>query len=145
MTVLARIDRLPWSSHQRRVVGTLALSFAFELADINTFAYAAPAVRHYLGVSVREVSFITSAGFVGMFRGAAFGGRLAERLGRRTSLRAAVLWFSAFSLLNTVCFNATTLLSARIATGIGLGAMTVVAITYLAELAPTAQRGRMQA
>src|SRR5437588_12085322 len=81
MTVLARIDRLPWSSHQRRVVGTLALSFAFELADINTFAYAAPAVRHYLGVSVREVSFITSAGFVGMFLGAAFRGRPAERLG----------------------------------------------------------------
>jgi putative MFS transporter len=145
MSVLARLDRLPWSSHQRRVVGTLALCFAFELADINTFAYAAPAVRTYLGVSVREVSFITSAGFVGMFLGAAFAGRLAERLGRHRSLRASVLWFSLFSLLNAACFNATTLLLARIATGIGLGAMTVVAITYLAELVPTGQRGRLQA
>lgn len=62
MNVLARLDRLPWSSHQRRVVGTLALCFAFELADINTFAYAAPAVRDHLGISVRAVSFITSAG-----------------------------------------------------------------------------------
>jgi MFS transporter, putative metabolite:H+ symporter len=145
MTVLARLDRLPWSSHQRRVVGTLALCFAFELADINTFAYAAPAVRTYLGVSIRGVSLITSAGFVGMFLGAAVGGRIAETLGRRISLCGSILVFSAFSLLTTVCFDVTTLLAARVATGIGLGAMTVIAITYLAELAPAAQRGRMQA
>jgi MFS transporter, putative metabolite:H+ symporter len=144
MTVLARLDRLPWSSHQRRVVYTLALCFAFELADINTFAYAAPALRTHLDISVRDVSFITSAGFVGMFLGAAFGGRLAERIGRRTSLRASVLCFSVFSLLNAAGFNASTLLLARVATGVGLGAMTVIAITYLAELVPTAQRGRMQ-
>lgn len=145
MTVLARLDRLPWSGHQRRVVGALALCFAFELADINTFAYAAPAVRTSLGITVREVSFITSAGFVGMFLGAAIGGRIAERVGRRVALRASVLWFSVFSLLNAACVNAGTLFAARVATGIGLGAMTVIAITYLAELVPTAQRGRLQA
>ena len=142
MTVLARLDRLPWSSHQRRIVCTLALCFAFELADINTFAYAAPAVRSYLGISVRDISLITSAGFTGMFLGATFGGRLAERFGRRRSLRAAVLCFSVFSLLNAVCTSAGTLLAARFATGTGLGAMTVVAVTYLAELVPAAQRGR---
>ncbi|MFI5612726.1 MFS transporter [Amycolatopsis sp. NPDC051903] len=145
MTVLARLDRLPWSSHQRRVVATLALCFAFELADINTFAYAAPALRSFLGISVREVSFITAAGFVGMFLGAAIGGRVAERVGRRAGLRVSVLWFSVFSLLNAVCFDGTTLFIARVATGIGLGAMTVIAITYLAELVPAAQRGRLQA
>ena len=144
MTVLARLDRLPWSSHQRRIVCTLALCFAFELADINTFAYAAPAVRSYLGISVRDISLITSAGFTGMFLGATFGGRLAERFGRRRSLRAAVLCFSVFSLLNAVCTSAGTLLAARFATGTGLGAMTVVAVTYLAELVPAAQRGRLQ-
>src|SRR5919201_2202074 len=90
MDALARLDRLPWSSHQRRVVITLALCFAFELADINTFSYAAPAVRTYLHVSVRDVSVITSAGFIGMFLGAAIGGRIAERVGRRNSLRVSV-------------------------------------------------------
>ncbi|HEX3786386.1 MAG TPA: MFS transporter [Pseudonocardiaceae bacterium] len=144
VTVTARLDRLPWSSHQRRVVGTLALCFAFELADINTFAYAAPAVRDYLDVPVRGVSLITSAAFVGSFLGAVFGGRLAERLGRRTSLRRSVAWFSMCSLLNAIAVNTTTLLLARFATGIGLGAMTVIAITYLAELVPGAQRGRLQ-
>jgi putative MFS transporter len=144
MDVLARLDRLPWSSHQRRVVCSLALCFAFELADINTFAFAAPAVRTRLGIDVREISFITAAGFVGMFLGAACGGRIAERLGRRRSLRASVLWFSVFSLLTAACGNAVTLLLARLATGIGLGAMTVIAVTYLAEMVPAAQRGRLQ-
>jgi MFS transporter, putative metabolite:H+ symporter len=144
MNVLARLDRLPWSRHQRRVVITLALCFAFELADINTFSYAAPAVRTYLHVSVRDISVITSAGFVGMFLGAALGGRIAERVGRRNSLRVSVAWFSVFSLLTALAFNTASLVAVRIATGIGLGAMTIIAITYLAELVPTAQRGRLQ-
>jgi len=144
MTVTARLDRIPWSSYQRRVATVLALCFAFELADINTFAYAAPALRASLGISVREVSVITSAGFFGMFLGAAVGGRVAERFGRRRSLQASVAWFSVFSLLNAGAFDAATLFLARIATGIGLGAMTITAITYLAELAPAAQRGRLQ-
>ncbi len=144
MTATARLDRLPWSGYQRRVAGVLALCFAFELADINTFAYAAPALRTSLGISVREVSVITSAGFFGMFLGAAVGGRLAERFGRRRSLQVSVAWFSVCSLLNAAAFDAATLLLTRIATGIGLGAMTIIAITYLAELTPAAQRGRLQ-
>jgi MFS transporter, putative metabolite:H+ symporter len=144
MTVTARLDRIPWSSYQRRVAIVLALCFAFELADINTFAYAAPALRTSLGISVREVSVITSAGFFGMFLGAAVGGRVAERFGRRRSLQVSVAWFSVCSLLNAGAFDATTLFVARIATGVGLGAMTITAITYLAELAPSAQRGRLQ-
>jgi len=144
MTVTARLDRIPWSGYQRRIATVLALCFAFELADINTFAYAAPALRTSLGISVREVSVITSAGFFGMFLGAAVGGRVAERFGRRRSLQASVAWFSVFSLLNAGAFDAATLFLARIATGIGLGAMTITAITYLAELAPAAQRGRLQ-
>ncbi|HET6503068.1 MAG TPA: MFS transporter [Amycolatopsis sp.] len=144
MTIMARVDRLPWSGYQRRVAGILALCFAFELADINTFAYAAPALRGYLGISVREVSFITSAGFLGMFLGSAIGGRIAERFGRRRSLRVSVAWFSVFSLLNAGAFNAAGLLVTRVFTGIGLGAMTVIAITFLAELVPAPQRGRLQ-
>jgi MFS transporter, putative metabolite:H+ symporter len=144
MNVLARLDRLPWSGYQRRVIITLALCFAFELADINTFSYAAPAVRTYLHVSVRDISFITAANFVGMFLGSAFGGRIAELVGRRNSLRASVLWFSVFSLLTAGAFNTMSLVALRVLTGIGLGAMTIIAITYLAELVPTGQRGRMQ-
>ena len=83
MTLQARLDRLPWSRYQWQVTGTLALCFAFELADINSFAYAAPAVHQALQIGFRAISVVTAAGFLGMFAGAALGGRLAERFGRR--------------------------------------------------------------
>jgi putative MFS transporter len=140
----ARLDRLPLGPFHRRVLYALAFAFFFELADLNTFSYAAPGLRHYLGLSVGDISFVTSASFLGMFLGAAGGGWVADRLGRRRWLVLSVIWFSVFSLANAGAWNTTTLLLARLLTGIGLGAMTAVAITYLSETMPREHRGRMQ-
>lgn len=140
----ARLDRLPLGRFHRRVLYALAFAFFFELADLNTFAYAAPGLRHYLGLGVGEISYITSASFLGMFVGAAGGGWVADRLGRRRTLVLSVIWFSVFSLANAGAWGTTTLLLARLLTGIGLGAMTAVSITYLSETMPRELRGRMQ-
>jgi putative MFS transporter len=140
----ARLDRLPLSRFHRRVLYGLAFAFFFELADINTFAYAAPGLKKYAGLSVDSIAFITSATFFGMFLGALVAGRVADRIGRRHTLIASVLWYSVFSLLNAGASNYGTLLAARLLTGAGLSAMTVVAITYLSETMPRAHRGRMQ-
>ncbi|MEV4597066.1 MFS transporter [Amycolatopsis sp. NPDC049253] len=139
MTLPARLGR-----HERKVAGTLALCFAFELADINSFAYVAPAVHHALHLGLREISVVTAAGFLGMFAGATAGGRVAERAGRKRALRDSVLWFSLLpghrGRVRTI-----SLLATRFLTGCGLGATTVVAVTYLTELVPEHRRGRVQA
>lgn len=141
----ARLDRLPVTRFHRRVLYGLAAAFLFELADLNTFAYAAPALEKYIGISVDDIAVVTSMSFLGMFLGAAGGGRIADRIGRRRALIGSVLWYSLFSLLNAAAWNVPTLAGARLLTGIGLGAMTVIAITYLSELMPRDRRGRMQA
>ena len=140
----ARLDRLPLSRFHRRVLFGVAFAFFFELADLNTFAYAATGLVKYLGMSVGTIADITSASFAGMFIGAAVGGRVADMLGRRRALIWSVLWFSLFSLLNAAAWNVAALAVARFLTGIGLSAMTVIAITYLSETMPKSHRGRMQ-
>ncbi|WP_037069418.1 MFS transporter [Pseudonocardia acaciae] len=140
----ARLDRLPVGRFHRRVLYALAFGFFFELADLNTFAYAAPGLREYQHLSVADIGYVTSASFLGMFLGATGAGWLADRLGRRRALIVSVLWYSLFSLLNAGAWETTTLLAARLLTGAGLSAMTVVAITYLSETMPRAHRGRMQ-
>lgn len=140
----ARLDRLPLGRFHRRVLYALAVAFFFELADLNTFSYAAPGLRQYLGLSVGQIGYITSASFLGMFLGAAGGGLIADRLGRRQTLALSVIWFSVFSLANAGAWGTTTLLLARLLTGVGLGAMTAVAVTYLSETMPREHRGRMQ-
>ncbi|HEY2637186.1 MAG TPA: MFS transporter, partial [Solirubrobacteraceae bacterium] len=140
----ARLDRLPLSRFHRRLMAALAFGFFFELADINTFSYAAPGLKDSLGLSVDNIAVITSGGFFGMFVGAAGGGRLADLFGRRRTLLAAVSWFSVWSLANAAAWSVGSLLATRLLTGVGLGAMTVIAITYLSEVVPSARRGRMQ-
>jgi len=141
----ARLDRLPMSRFHRLIVVCLAFTFFCELADLNEFAYAAPGIIKFLHITVNDVAAITSAGFFGMFIGAASGGWIADLFGRRRGLIWSVIWFSVFSIINGLAFNVPTLLIARFLTGIGMSSLTVIGITYLAELMPKDRRGRLQA
>ncbi|MCD2187769.1 MFS transporter [Actinomycetospora soli] len=142
----ARIDRLPvvTRTHRRWVV-VLGALFVFDLVDLNSFAYAAPALRAEWGLSIGTVGLVTSAGFVGMFVGAIVGGRLSDRFGRRPVLIGSVFFYSTFSLLSAAAWDATSLGVLRVLTGFGLQAMTGVLLVYVSEMFPRALRGRYQA
>jgi putative MFS transporter len=144
VSAAGRLDRLPVFSFHRRMMWLLSFCFFFELAGINTFAYAAPAIRAQWGISIATISLITSGTFLGMFFGAATGGWFADRVGRKRALIFSVGWFSAFSLLNAFAWEPVGLFFARLMTGIGLAAMTAIAITYIAEMYPAQRRGAYQ-
>src|SRR5882672_5459629 len=118
LTAAERLDRLAVSTFHRRTAALLAYVFFFELGDLNSFAYAAPALRQQWQLSIQTIATITSASFVGMFVGAMTAGTLSDHVGRRRAL-----------LLTTV----------------GLSAMTVVAMTYIGEMFPSRVRGAFQA
>ena len=63
----ARLDRLPIGSFHKRIMWLLAYIFFFELGDLNTFAFAAPAIHMAWHLSISTIGFITSAAFIGMF------------------------------------------------------------------------------
>lgn len=138
----ARLERLPITSVHRTVFLALAFAYFFELGDLNTFAYAAPAVIKYWGITVSTVALITSASFGGMFLGAVFGGVVADRIGRKRALIYSLLIYAGFSLLNALAWDIFSLAAARCVTGIGLSSMTVVANTYISEFFPASRRGR---
>jgi putative MFS transporter len=144
-SVAARLDRLPISAFHRRMVYLLGYVFFFELGDLNSFGFAAPAVREAWHLSIATIGRITSASFVGMFVGATTAGWLSDRLGRKRALVITTVWYSAFSLLNAFAWDVTSLAVARLLTGVGLSAMTVVAMTYISEMFPAGRRGTYQA
>src|ERR1700735_1773471 len=141
-SVSARLDRLPMTSAHRTAFIALAFAYFFELGDLNTFAYAAPAVIKQWGISVDTVALITSASFGGMFTGAVFGGVIADRIGRKRGLIYSMLLYAGFSLINALAWNVLSLSAARFITGIGLSSMTVIANTYISEFFPALRRGR---
>jgi len=144
VSAAARLDRLPIFSFHRWILVLLSFCFFFELGDINTFAFAAPAIRMQWGITIQTVGIITSATFFGMFVGATTGGWFSDRVGRKTALIVATFWFSFFSLLNALAWEPIGLFMARLLTGIGLSAMTAIGITYIAEMFPAKRRGTFQ-
>ena len=141
----ARLDRLPVSSFHRRTAALLAYVFFFELGDLNSFAYAAPALRQQWDLSIGTIATITSASFVGMFVGAMSAGTLSDHIGRKRALIATTVWYSTMSLFNALAWSVPSLFAARLLTGVGLSGMTVVAMTYIGEMFPSRVRGAYQA
>src|SRR5215469_8780961 len=139
--VLARIERLPlsaWQIRTRLIVGTATFFDAFDALAIT---YVLPAVVPAWKLAPGEISWLISAGFLGQLIGALVGGALAERIGRRPMIVAAVLWFALFSLACGWAWDYESLLVLRLLQGLGLGAEVPVAATYISELARARGRG----
>jgi len=145
LTAAERLDRLAVSAFHRRTSALLAYVFFFELGDLNSFAYAAPALRQQWQLSLQTIATITSASFVGMFVGAMTAGTLSDHIGRKRALVLTTVWYSAMSLLNACAWSVPSLFAARLLTGVGLSGMTVVAMTYIGEMFPSRVRGAFQA
>ena len=141
----ARLDRLPVSKFHRRTAALLAYVFFFELGDLNSFAYAAPALRQQWNLSITTIATITAASFVGMFVGAMTAGTVSDHIGRKRALIATTLCYSSMSLFNAFAWSVPSLFAARLLTGVGLSGMTVVAMTYIGEMFPARARGAYQA
>ncbi len=137
-----RLDRLPITPLHRTAIYALAFAYFFELGDLNTFAYAAPGIIRSWHIPVRDVAFITSMAFGGMFIGAILGGRLADAVGRKRGFILAILLYAVTSLLNALAWDIVSLGACRLLTGVGLSAMTVIANSYTGEFFPARIRGK---
>lgn len=141
-SISERMDRLPITRSHRTAIFALAFAYFFELADLNTFAFAAPGVMQAWHIAVGSVALITSASFGGMFLGAVSAGWLADAIGRKRALIATVLCYALFSLLNAASWNVASLAAFRFLTGVGLSGLTVTANTYVSEFFPASVRGK---
>jgi putative MFS transporter len=139
-----RLDRLPICSFQKQIMWLVAYVYFFELGDLNNFGFAAPELRAQWKLSIATIGLITSASFIGMFVGALSGGWISDKFGRKRALIYTTVWYSAASLLNALTWDVPGLLITRFLTGVGLSAMTVVAITYISEMFPANKRGTYQ-
>jgi putative MFS transporter len=145
VNALNRLDRLPVSRFHKTTLLAVAFAYFFEFADINSFAVTAPKLIKVWGVTVDQVAYVTSLSFVGMFLGSIVASNLADRLGRKRALMQTTLFFGFFSFLSVFSWNLLSLGVFRVLTSAGLSAMTVVAVIYVAEMYPSAVRGRYQA
>jgi AAHS family 3-hydroxyphenylpropionic acid transporter len=105
-----------------RVTLTLCVAAALlEGFDTQSMGVAAPRVVAEFGLSSAQSGVIFSAATLGLFFGAAVGGRVADHVGRKRALVVSLLLFGLCSLLTAMVDNAVWLFVARLLTGLGLG------------------------
>jgi SP family arabinose:H+ symporter-like MFS transporter len=119
-----------------------AVMFGFDIAIISG---AGPFVQQYFSLSEIAFGWGVSSLIVGCMVGALFAGRAADRYGRRATLLSIALVFSLTSVATGLAHSFTFFVVARICGGIAVGAASMISPLYIAEISPSAIRGRMVA
>ena len=70
--------------------------------DIQAMGVAAPRLAPEFGLGAREMGWVFAINNIGMVLGAALGGWLADRVGRKPVLIGAVAMFGVFTLVRRV-------------------------------------------
>ncbi|CAD5983767.1 Putative metabolite transport protein YwtG [Planktothrix tepida] len=87
--------------------------------------------------------FVVSSVLVGSVTGAALGGLLGDRFGRRHMIILAGIIFGLGALLTAFTPNLTILVIGRVIVGVGIGIASFISPMYISEVAPKSIRGTL--
>jgi sugar porter (SP) family MFS transporter len=131
---------------RHRAIGTIlivALSGFLMGFDGSLFTGAVIFIDAEFGLNEFELGWAVTSMAVASTISIFVSGPLADRVGRRTVLRLATVVFAVSALLAALSGNFAMLIVARLLSGFGVGAVLVTAPMYIAEISPSAWRGRM--
>jgi sugar porter (SP) family MFS transporter len=114
--------------------------FGYDTAVING---TVDAIKAEWGVSSGVLGFVVSSALLGCAVGAWFAGPLADRWGRVKVMLLAAIVFAVTSVASALASGPTTLLIYRLLGGLAIGAASVIAPAYIAEISPADIRGRL--
>ena len=116
----------------------LCLSNAAEAVEVLSAGY----ILVQLTDVPRERTMIALSVFGGMLVGGLLSGQLADRIGRSTALRVAMLLATCAMLFAAAAPNLTSLMACRACSGFGVGAATPALFALAVELAPRGRSGQ---
>ena len=114
--------------------------FGFDTSVING---AVTAIGDQFSLSSGLQGFAVSSALLGCAVGAWFAGPIANKMGRIPVMLVAALLFFASSIGSGLAFGVWDLIAWRVIGGIGVGAASVIAPAYIAEVSPAHVRGRL--
>ena len=123
---------------------TILLCFAvavLEGLDIQAMGVAAPRLAAELHLPGGVLGQALSSSNIGLVVGAALGGWLADKIGRKPLLIASVLVFGAFTLGTMYAFNYESLFALRVGAGLGFGGALTNLMAMAAEVSSHNKRG----
>jgi sugar porter (SP) family MFS transporter len=114
--------------------------FGFDTAIING---TVSALKQYFDADAVQIGLAVSLALLGSALGAFFAGQLADRIGRVRVMLLASVAFTLSALGSGMPFGLADFVFWRILGGVAVGAASVIAPAYIAEVAPAHMRGRL--
>ncbi|MET4224648.1 sugar porter family MFS transporter [Oerskovia enterophila] len=116
------------------------LLFGFDTSVVNS---AVGALSEHFELTASMRGMVASLSLLGCAVGAWFAGSVSERLGRVKVMVLSALLFGVCAVLAAFAPSVALLLPVRLLAGVGIGAASVMAPAYIAEVAPARARGRL--
>ena len=126
-----------------RSVAVAALGGSLLGFDTAVISGATHSLTHMFALTPGELGITVSAALWGTVVGAIGAGPFGRRLGARTSLLILAACYMVSAVGCAVSPSWTLLLLSRFIGGLGMGGSSVIAPVYIAEVAPSAWRGRL--
>jgi MFS transporter, SP family, sugar:H+ symporter len=104
---------------------------------------AVKAITAHFSTSAGVLGFVVASSLLGAAAGALGCGRVAERYGRLPAMRAAAVLFLIGAVGSGLADSLVILVVFRVIGGVAVGIASVIAPTYIAEIAPARIRGRL--
>lgn len=131
-----------WSHGRGRVLLVCWLGWVFDFFDLILFAFVKAAVGDDLGLDLVALGWVDGATLLATAVGGFAFGRLADRRGRRFALGASILCYSLGAGATALASDFSTLLLARVVTGLGVGGEWGIGHALVAERFPERLRDR---
>ena len=111
--------------------------------DVGVISGAILFIKQEFSLSPTMEEIVVSSVLLGSLAGAAIGGILADRLGRRKLLIVTAIVFGCGAIGAALAPGTITLVTARLVAGMAIGIASFVAPLYISEIAPVAIRGKL--
>ena len=129
----ARLGRFHWM-----LIAGIMLATVFDGYDTLNPSYVIHFTVKPWHLSHSAAGFMVSVGLIGFLIGSLAHGPIADRIGRRPVLLAALAWSGVFSLLTAVAGDTYgSFVGLRLLTGLGLGVIMPLGTAYINEFTPT--------
>ncbi|GAA2892724.1 MFS transporter [Streptomyces mexicanus] len=140
--VNARIDRLPRWGLARVAFVILGLAYFIDIYDVTIVGYTLTAMTGHFHLSTTEVTVMLTGNAITTALGAFLFGALGDVLGRRRTYIVGMAALGLTALLCALAWNAPSLVTFRVLSGLATGGGLAVCTSYVQEFSPAERRGR---
>lgn len=142
MSLTEYLEKSPLTKFHYLILTVGCLAYCLTAMNVMLIASVMPAVSGEWGLDETTAGLLFSAGYIGMFFGAAGCGRLADTIGRKKTLIIVVVIMSVFTAMCSIAWDVFSMGLLRFLAGIGLGGALPQPGIYISEYVPAKHRGK---